>query len=510
MSRFKEMIIFLRTNKKANIFVTLFLTFFLSVYLLPASGNMEKEKQLYLEGNFKALAEFFQKKIFEKLSPENKLLYVESLIRSGKHKLALNYLKELKESMLKGPEMEALEGMSLLASGELFKAENIINMAVRSNPGSVRIIQAKLLILLYLRKFDEAETWLNRLSRSGMEFRKSHLFYLLGMELFRGKGEHFKLSGLYRERLKEKKKFKNKQYYLNLKSNYKLYKKKVISFIVESKSDKIEIPFETGNKSHMKSIRYRLKGKNFSILLDTGNTTGWVVHSRDFRELLKSSRGGRTVTQIGSESGGLDGFNIYCKTLAFDTFMIWNLFGIYVPKPNPEFFDANLNPIFIKNRVITFDFIKNTFILRTKERFKKDILSRTDKEVMLIPWFGHKYPLVPILCNKARGLAVIETGAENITIRLDKAKELNLPMIEKSKYLSNGKIFKYFLTFAEVQLGKYLFVRNSAEVWPIEKFLNRVSGFSPHMIFGPIAFEKKFVVSFIPFENIIVFEYEKK
>lgn len=502
--------IFLRTNKKVNIFGTLFLTIFLSVSLPAVSGNIKNVKQIYLEGNFKALAEFFRKKTFEKLTPENKLLYVESLIRSGKNKLARKHLEKLKESSYKISETKALEGMNFLASGELFKAENIINKAILSNPGSLRIMQARLLILLYLRRFNEAEIWLNRLSLSDREFRNSHLFYLLGMELFRGKGEPFKLSGLYRERLREKKKFKNTQYYSNLKLNYKLYKKKVIPFFIESKSDKIELPFEKGGKNHLKSIRYRSGEKYFSILLDTGNTTGWLVHSRNLRGLLKPSRGGRTVTQIGSESGKLNGFNIYCKTLAFDTFMIRNLFGIYVPKPNPEFFDANLNPIFIKNRVITFDFINNTFILRTKEKFKKDILNESEREVMLIPWFGHKYPLVPVLFNKSKELAVIETGAEDIAIRLDKAKELNLPMIERSKYLSNGKIFKYFLTFAEVQLGKYMFVRNNAEVWPIKKFLNRVSGFSPHVIFGPMVFEKKFIVSFIPFENIIVFEYEKR
>ena len=502
--------IILGNNLCVKILSVIFLIIFLSSYILSVSGNNEKEKQLYLEGNFKGLAEFLIKDTFEKLTPENKLFYVEALIRSGKNKTARKYLEKTRKIRPEDPETEALEGMSLLASGEFFKAETIINKAARSSPGSVRVIQAKLLLLLYLRRFNEAETWLSRLSGSGREFGNSQLFYLMGMELFRGKGDHFKISGLYSKKLKEKKKLKNKQYYLNLKSNHKLYKKKVVSFFVESKSDKIEIPFETGEKSHMKSILYKLKGKNFRIVLDTGNTTGWAVHSRDLRELLKSSRGGRTVTQIGSESGKLDGFNIYCKTLVFDTFMIRNLFGIYVPKPNPEFFDANLNPIFIKNRAITFDFIKNTFILRSKERFKSDVLNKTDRVVMLIPWFGHKYPLVPILYNKTKGMAVIETGAENIAIQLDKAKELDFPLTEKFKYLSNGKIFKYFLTSAEIQLGKYLFVRNSAEVWPIKKFMNRISGFNPHLILGPVAFEKKFVISFIPYENIIVFEYEEK
>ncbi|MEN8154624.1 MAG: hypothetical protein ABFR75_11445 [Acidobacteriota bacterium] len=499
------------TNKKNN--TKTFSIFLLFVFLLPcqvfASEENRSPKQLYLDGDFKAVVELLTKRTFQTLNPENKLLYVESLIRSGDHEKAGKFLEKIKKNGKKSFETEALEGMNLLAMGKLFKAENIINKVIKSDPGSVRIIQARLLLLLYLRRFADAEIWLNRLSLSDSEFKSSHLFYLLGLELFKGKGEPFKISGLYRQRMKEKKKFKNRQYYSDLKSNYKLFRKKIIRFFIESGSDKIIIPFEK-KRGNLKSIRFSFNGENFSILLDTGNTVGWLVHSRVLRKLLKPERGGRTITQIGSESEKLDGFNIYCKTLAFDSFKIRNLFGIYVPKPNPDFFDANLNPIFIKNRVVTFDFINDTFILRTKERFSQDISSVVKREVMRVPWFGHKYPLVPVLFNRAEGLAVIETGAEDITIRLDNAKELKLPMEERSKYLSNGKIFKYFLTFAEVQLGKYLFVRNNAEVWPIEKFLNRISGFSPHLIFGPKAFEDKFVVSFLPSDNMIVFEYEKK
>jgi len=311
--------------------------------------------------------------------------------------------------------------------------------------------------------------------------------------------------------MKRLKKKKNRIYYENLNLNYKLYKKKTEKvFWLNSERDKLEIPLINSGKGQLKTIILKKEEKKFSILLDTGNTSGWLIHSRELREELKSARGGRVVMQVGTESGNLDGFKIFSRLLKFDDFSIKGMFGTYVPKPRSDFFDANLNPAMLRNRIVSLDFINNLLILRTRERFESDIAENKKMEVMKIPWYGFNYTMVPVICNSRNSFAVIETGAENISVRRDFASEIGVSMVPRSKYLSNGKVFKYSLGAVNVQLGKYIFVRKQAEIWPLVRFRNLMTGFAPHIIIGPEALSGKFIVSFVPEENILVFEYERK
>jgi len=473
--------------------------------------NRNEILEMYLDGRFSNIAEKYQLSDKDKTIRESFLLYIESIIRNGEIKKADALIGEIRQKRGSIPEIKTLEGMSSLAKGDLIHSSDIADSLLEDNVTSFTLLQLKFFLELYKRNYTDAEQWLNRLKKAGNGFGDSPLYFLIASDFYRSSGDYEKLSKLYKEKLKSISRRKNRALHSNLKLNYKLYgKKSGIPFHIDSESEFVEIPFESSGRGSLKSIILTRGNKKYNILLDTGNTSGWLVHSRELREDLKSFRGGRMVMQVGTESGKLDGFNIFCPSVTFKEFTLSGLFGNYIPKPRQDFFDANLNPAMIRGRIVSLDFIDNRMILRTKKKFNSDIEKNNNLEVMKIPWFGYDYPMVPVICNARNGLAIIETGAENISVRDDFASEMGIQLTPKSKYLSNGKVFKYSLGSVSVQLGMYIFVRREAEVWPLVRFRNSLTGFEPHVIIGPEAFEGKFIVSFLREENVMVFQYEKR
>lgn len=332
------------------------------------------------------------------------------------------------------------------------------------------------------------------------------MYYLLGIEVYSAARNLRKLSILYKKRA-EKFKKRDKTHSRSLISSSNLLRgaaKKPL-FSVEGNSEKIAVPFAADPQdAHQNTIFLTKKGKKYRVLLDTANSAGWIIHNSELRELLKSKKGGRVLAEIGTEMGVMDGYLIHSKEVDFGNFKIDNMIGLYVPKPRPDFYDANLNPAFIRNRVVTIDYIKKRVILRTKERFERDLNSLQSKNHFKFPWYGYRYTYIPLSIEGKSGLALIETGAEDIAIKLDFARQLLLPLKQNTKYLADGKTSQYHETQINVLMGKYLIERKAAEVWPFDRFYNRISGLSADIIIGPMAFIDNFALSFDPFDKKIV------
>ena len=482
-----------KSGNRISVTGTILLFVLMLIPILKGNSENNDIKEIYLEGEFGKIIEKYNESGPDKWGIEIQLIYIESLIRDGESERAGNLIRKAISAGGMSPGLRILEGMKALAEGDLIAAEDIAVSVDEKNRGVGTLLQLKFYIELYKRNFIKAESILSELHSHESGFGESRLFFLMSAEYYRVAKEFGKLSHLYKERMKGLSKRKNRDYYMNLKHNYKLYKTKTDQvFWADSDSDKIVIPFEKNGKGALKSISLKKGEEEFSILLDTGNTSGWLIHSRDLRENLKSVNGGRIVMQVGTESGNLDGFNIFSRILEFENFSIKGMFGNYIPKPRSDFFDANLNPAMIRNRIVTLDFINDCLVLRTKERFDSDMVKNEKMEIMKIPWYGYKYPMVPVISNSRNSLAIIETGAENISVRSDFAVQLGISMTPRSKYLSNGEVFQYSLGAINVQLGKYIFVRNDAEIWPLLRFRNNMTGFAPHIIIGPVALSGKF------------------
>jgi hypothetical protein len=72
------------------------------------------------------------------------------------------------------------------------------------------------------------------------------------------------------------------------------------------------------------------------------------------------------------------------------------------------------------------------------------------------------------------------------------------------KYLANGQVFNYHHAATAFNVGRFLFERQAAEVWPLNRFYNRISGVSPDVVIGPGAMAGEFSVSFDPFDSQII------
>ncbi|MFC2155213.1 aspartyl protease family protein [Acidobacteriota bacterium] len=241
--------------------------------------------------------------------------------------------------------------------------------------------------------------------------------------------------------------------------------------------------------------------------MDTGNVVGWFIYSSELREAVKVVRGGRAFTRMGIEDASLEGHHIYCKHIDFGNFTISHLAGQFLAKPHPDFYDANLNPLFIRNRVVTLDFIRQEMVLTTKKRFEKELAGRQGAIFARLPWYGYERAYVRINVRGAPGLGMIETGAEDIALKLDFASKLGFPLKPQNRYLANGKVFKYHKTPVSVSVDKFTFKRAGAEVWPLNRIYNPITGLTADVVVGPSALQGKFTVSFDPYDKKVILEY---
>jgi tetratricopeptide (TPR) repeat protein len=482
--------------------------FFVSINSIPSYGEVAQVDRFYLDGQFSRVVEYFEKKEYLKLSQPEKLLFIESLARTSRGLQALDRLKPLLEEQSPDSAVLATAAAVYLSLGKLDRAQTEVDRALTLQPGNNKAILTRVLLLLYRQQFSEAKQQYEKLAGQDREWSDSELLFLVGLDVYRASRDPRGLSELYKTHAQRVKKT-NKRYYEILKANARMYKHAGQNrlFQVETGAGRVVVSFAAAeNAPRLNTIPLTLKGKTFKVLLDTGNATGLLVHSRELNELLKPKTGGRTVTGIGTESGMLDGYRQYYPTVDFNAFKILHVNGIYVPRPHPDFPDANLNPAWLRNRVVTMDFVKNQLVLQGKEQFAKELSLYPEERYTSLPWYGYKFPYIPVKVKDKQGLAVIETGAEDIALKLDFAEGLGLQLIPQSKYLANGQVFKYYHAAVTLSVGSFLFQRREAEVWPLDRFFNHLSGLAPEVVLGPAALLRgRFEISFDPFANQVIF-----
>jgi tetratricopeptide (TPR) repeat protein len=485
-------------------------------------------KEFYLATNFQKIVETLDHKSFSSLPTDEKLLFIECLARTSRNRKASDLLKPILKQMPTDTETLVVAGIVEFSMGRLEEAESLLSRVLESHPHHIKALISSTVLALHSRDFSKARNYYQSLTaaceKMDAAWIESDILFTLGLELYRATGEPDQLARLYNLQAKLKKRKKiYKSLYRSLNTNARMHKraaKKMKSslFEVSTTSEKVSLPFVKSEKEYRwKMVSLTYKGKIYKVALDTGNTTGWMVHNRSLNEALKPVDGGRTLAHIGTEAGVLDGYREFYRTVEFDGFSLNNVYGIYVPKPHPDFPDANLNPSFIKNRIASIDFVEQRLILRTPQRFVSELKSKNPPEkiakmlpikiIQSLPWYGYKYIYVPTIVSGKQGLAVIETGAEDIALKTDFIKDMKLPLRPKKKYLANGQVVKYHAAAVEVLLGNLRFHRAAADVWPLDRFFDRLSGIAPDIVIGPDAFRNAFIVSFDPFNRNIILEY---
>jgi len=460
----------------------------------------------YLDGEFSTIVDRGLPRS-EALERPDRLRIVESLARTGRSSLADEAFADILRKDPQSPPVLAVSGWIQFSRGRLQRALELFDTALNLSPDLGNALLGKVLLLLYLRRFDEAA----EIYRTFLAVRPGWATYqqahLVGVELFWAMRDARGLYDQYSRRSQSQRRT-NKALGRNTRSTAKLFKSvgDLPLNITRTAGDVVRIPLIRSEppSGHL-VLELKVEGKVFRVVLDTGNATGWMVHSRDLHDQLGVKRGGRTVAMIGTEAKGLDGYYIMTKSLPLPDAEIRNLPGIYVPKPYPDFYDANLNPLFIQDRIVTIDFSENQLVLRTPEAFSRDFTGGRSDDSVVLPWFGYEQAYVPVRINGERlGLALVETGAEDMALQLDVASELGLPLTPRRRYLANGQVYDFSQTAVVVSLDRFLFARKQAEVWPFDRFFNRLSGLRMDVVLGPAVFSNQFSITFHPFSSTII------
>ncbi len=480
-----------------------------SLPLLPDSRARIDLNQAYWDADFVQIVDCFQKRKYQSLSLDEKLLFIECLARTGRNNLAGEKIKQLDIEQSHRSRIYACAGWVFLSSGYLDKAEDILDKSLELDGNTPNAMLAKMLLLLYLKQYEKSEKLFDHFLKSNPNLVHSFQVFLIGVEIFYAVGNLPKMFNWYNQRAKWMKK-SDKQTAANLKASARLYKsiRKEKLFETTTEADTVTFPFAGTPDNNYFFINFRTgKSRPFRIILDTGNATGWMIHDRELYDNLKLKIGGRTTAIIGTETQALDGYRVYTELLDFESFQLHHLIGFYIPKPRPDFFDGNLNPIFIRNRVISLDGKKRQLVLRTKAAFDCYLANLRPEEYARLPWYGYEQVFLPVLVNqKMNGLGIIETGAEDIAVKLSFARILRLPLKPKIRYLSNGKVYRFFEAPISVSLGQWRFDRKNIEVWSFERFYRRLSGLTADVILGPQVFKENWIVSFDPFSRQVYIE----
>lgn len=480
--------------------------------LLPIFAKEQEKRnldQLYKMAQFPQIAAILKNARYETLTAQDKFLYIECLARSTQRKEAERLLQNVLTDQTPSSPAHTAAGIVYTSCGQFRKAKHHLEQALFLDPENSKAKMTQMMLELYLREYRKAQKTHGEFKESASEWAESYLFHLLGIEVYGAVGDFPKIAELYKIQADKFKKADPKQHQ-NFQTNSRLYKKESgkIAFLSETTSDKVSLPFfSLAENDSFATISLKFKGIQYKVLLDTGNRAGWTIHSRELEKRLKHRSGGTVLTQIGAEDSMLHGHLLLTKQIDFRDFTLHSLPGMYVPKPHPEYPDANLNPLFIKDRVVTLDFIQKRMILRTEKRFNKDLNQASPKmeKAVTLPWYGYEQALAPIVVNnKHKALALIETGAEDITVNLDFARWHKLVLEPAIKYLPTGNEFSYHKTPLLMSIGHFQLQRQEVDVWFLERMADSLTGFMPDVLLGPGLFWERFALTFDPYKKTIL------
>lgn len=276
-------------------------------------------------------------------------------------------------------------------------------------------------------------------------------------------------------------------------------------FGVDTTGDAVEIPFTPcWEGSPYRCVGLEAGGREFRVLLDTGNQPGWTVHAPELLEALPNRLGAASSITTGSVDTALVSRRLVTEEVALGGITLRALTGHFFPKPREPWFDANLNPFFIKDRVITLDYVHGRLILRTKQRFDQDMAAADPALTVTVPVRGPEWGFIPVSVNGAPGWCLIETGAEDFSLTRGFADRSGLPLTPATMRFRD-RDYAYHTVEAEARVGGLTLFDGETAVWP-GRIREPSLGLFYDAILGPGALEGRFALSFDPFDRTAVFE----
>ncbi|WP_456440444.1 tetratricopeptide repeat protein [Caldithrix abyssi] len=482
---------------------------FFGVGLAPGQDLAERYNQMDFAGIVRELQDVSP----DCLTMEQQLLLAESQARLGD---GGNALTELQRLLAKSPDDDRIltsAGIVYHSLGKFTLAEACLTRALELNPRNSKALLTRTMLLLYLRRFSEAEASFRQADKAAPGLRQTRLFQRIGSELYsatqrpadmRRYFEYLRDFYASKNDAEKSAKYRRKIRLLAAADDQLLYR-------VHSHAERVELPLvDLAPGVYYKCLLLPRDGKTYRILLDTGNAVGWTIHHPDLLTLLENRFGGEQSVATGSLEKSLKSRELLTVSLDLGDCKLTHLLGLFFKKPRENYFDANLNPIFIRNRVVTLDFVHNKFLLRSKAQFDRDLAAEPLHSLVKLPFYGYEWPFVPVEVNGyASALAMIETGAEDLSLKEAFARFIHLPLTPATRVWGDRKLSYYEASEVSVQFGPHILYRPRVEIWP-KRFYDRITGLYDQVMIGPFALQDRFIISFDPFDNVVVIQSARR
>ncbi len=480
-----------------------------SYFFLVSLTLSQTLPERYYQMDFRGIVRELENCTVDSLTVEQQCYWIESQARLGNGAAVQPRIQRLLAQRPGDERVLTAAGVWYFSLGNLPLAEAYLNRALTMNPRNENARLARTMLLLYLRRFAEAEDCFRQVAETNPGLKQTRLYRRVGGELYSALQDPSKMTRYFtflqkyyasQNNQERSGKYRRKIRLLTGLEKQSLYR-------VHGASARVEFPLvDFAPGVFYKCLLLERNGKSYKILLDTGNAVGWTIHNPELLTLLKNHLGTEQSISTGSVEKSLTGRELLTLSLDLGEIHLVNLLGSYFARPRRDYFDANLNPIFLRNRVVTLDFVHNRLILRSKEQFDRDLATTPPADLTKLPFYGYEWPFVPVLVNGyAPALAMIETGAEDLSLKEEFARFIQLPLTPATKIWGNQQYSYYLASRVGIQLGTRVLYRLQMEIWP-RRFYDQITGLYDQVMIGPMALEGRFVVSFDPFENVIVFQ----
>ncbi|MBU1320423.1 MAG: hypothetical protein KKG33_12630 [candidate division Zixibacteria bacterium] len=483
--------------------------FMLSVLAGTSGIAADEIDRLYYEMDYDSVIALLEEKPTDSLVLNDRLVLLESRARSGHGHQALAQIDGIVDLFPRNDTIYTAAAIVYHSVGRFTKAQEFIKWALRMNPDNFKALHEHAMLSLHTGDCEDADSCLSEAIARRPDLESTTFCTWTASEIYRACLFAESSSIIYKDRAERFDSLGDRAEAGNCRKTSEMHSQLIgrDMFSIETDSDKVVLPlvdFEEGS-SH-KCLVLTIDGKDYLVLLDTGNAAAWTIHSNDLRRKLISLSGGFTSSRTGLDNRGTASQNIVTDSIVIGNVKFRNLVGLFFRKPSEHYYDANLNPFWIRDHVVTIDLARNELILRSKERFESDMATVPRSSITRLPCYGYDRPYVPVMINSsAVGMALIETGAQDISLRREFADFMGLQYSERIITDTDGK--EHIVGTAEVQaqVGEFSFYRPSAWIWPM-RFHNKITGVYDHIMIGPLALEGQFVLSFDPFARTAILQ----
>ncbi|MFO7892112.1 MAG: retropepsin-like aspartic protease [Longimicrobiales bacterium] len=462
--------------------------------------------ELYEDRTLHSVLDALPDSMFDQLSLEEQLLHLRAEARGARGYHAVEQIRPLLAAHRNHPAVLATAAVVHHAAGRLDEAARLARAALDLDPGQVAAWRADAMLRLHRHDPVGALASFREARRADPSRVGSFWDVLFGQSIAEGLGEAAVRADALEARAAVHEAAGHPDRAGDARERAAL--SRLVSglplFTAETDADVVVVPFDACfDGTPYRCVDVHAGGERYRVLIDSGNEYGFGVHSGALQDALATYTGGATSVTTGSVDTALVARDFFADRVDFGGLTLRHVPAVASPKIREPYWDANLNPFFIRHRVVTLDYVTGRMIVRTRARFDRD-LATADHPVARVPMYDPDRPYIMADVNGRRATAVIETGAEVLSLTAEFAEHAGLPLRDGTRQWRD-RVLDVRRTDANVTVGGVPFFRDSVEAWP-GRVGDLCTGLLYDVVIGPGSLEGRFSLSYDPIDRVVILE----